>query len=118
MGTAAAAIFAGPANAGYYGSHYDPPGTDFFIGQGVFLVPDPPGSPCLTLGEGQHDVNPGSEGCNDVALVSASTNASSPTGDASLSFAGHDTDIFSMILGSGEPLLLGINSGLIPMEVD
>ncbi|MGH3525603.1 MAG: hypothetical protein ACRDU4_22920, partial [Mycobacterium sp.] len=50
---AAAAMSGGPANAGHYGTSYDP---NFFSGDAIFFVPDPPSS-CLGLGAGFQTVN-------------------------------------------------------------
>ena len=109
---AAAALFAGAANAGFYGSHYDP---NSFAGNAVFFVPDSP-SPCLGLGPGFHFVNGETDDCTGVGLVSVSTDATDGVNTAHLSFSGFSTDISGMVLGFEEPLLQGINSGFIPLD--
>ncbi|MFI4953267.1 MAG: PEP-CTERM sorting domain-containing protein [Burkholderiales bacterium] len=117
VGTAAAAIFAGPANAGYYGSHYDPVLSNSFNGDDVFFVPDPP-SPCLDPAiPGFQHVNGEADPCTGVALVKASLDATDVNNNtAHLSFTGFDTqDITGMVLGSEEPLLRGINSDRISL---
>ncbi|MGH8849759.1 MAG: PEP-CTERM sorting domain-containing protein [Casimicrobiaceae bacterium] len=112
---AAAAMSGGAANAGHYGTSYDP---NFFSGVAVFFVPDPP-SPCLGLGAGVHAVNGEGDTCQDVAVTSIS--ATAKTEDmlhtAHLTFSGSDVDdITGMVLGFEEPLLQGINSRLIPVD--
>ncbi|MGH8713036.1 MAG: PEP-CTERM sorting domain-containing protein [Casimicrobiaceae bacterium] len=112
---AAAAMSGGAANAGHYGTSYDP---GFFSGDAIFFVPYPPSS-CLGLGAGFHAVNGEGDICQGVAVTSIS--ATAKTEDmlhtAHLTFSGSDVDdITGMVLGNEEPLLQGINSRLIPVD--
>jgi hypothetical protein len=127
LGTlAAAALVAlvGPAQGKVVGSSFDP---TFFDGTGFFFIPDSP-SPCLTLSDGFHAVNPGSEGCSGVVLLNASVNVNdtintahlflpppTPAGDA----------VTGIVLDSAvDPVLVGVDTAgqfspsLIQLSID
>ena len=109
---AAAAIlaFGGAAQGKIVGSAFDP---TFFDGTGYFFIPDAP-SPCLTLGIGFHAVNPGSEGCSGVVLLSADVNVNNGFNTAHL-FLPPPTPAADAVTGIvldpvADPVLVGIDT--------
>ena len=116
LAAAMVATLGGPANAKIIGNAFDP---TFFDGIGFFLVPD---LPCLGLSDGFHAVNPGSEGCSGVLLLSAAVNVADGGGTAHLSLpppVPSATSITGMVLDSNAASnLVGVNSGLIPILAD
>lgn len=111
IAAAATTFFGSAANAGFYGSNFDP---DFFLGSSVFFVPDS----CLDpVTPGFQSVNGAEDPCQGVAMTSTSADATDSDGNtAHLTFAGFDTaDITGMVLADSEPFLRGINSDLIPL---
>lgn len=119
LAATAAVTLAGPADAKFVNSSFDPP---FFDGIGTFFVPDSP-SPCLTLGTGFHFVNPGSDSCSGVVLVSAAINASDGIGNTAHLSLPPPTPVSGAILGivldpTALSILVGVNSILVPISVD
>jgi len=105
-----------PAHARLVGSGFDP---TLFDGYGHFFVPDPPGSPCVTLSAGFHFVNPGFQGCNGVVLEDVLVNIDDGLGDtAQLSLPSPSDLIFGMVLDpTANSIVVGIDSFLIPLSV-
>ena len=117
LAAASVTIGGGPAQAKTVPVTYDP---SVFIGVGTFLVPDAP-SPCLGLGIGFHFVNPGTEGCSNVTLESASLSTHDNNGGtANLSLASPSTLVTGMVLDPGGSVVhvVGMDTEQIPLQVD
>jgi len=117
LAAAASLALASPAQAKFIGTSFDPP---TFSGSGTFLLPDVAG--CLTLGDGFHFVNGGSDACTGVLLLSALVTVKDGSDTAHLSLpppTPGPTDVSGIVIDTTAPqLVVGVNTGIIPISVD
>ncbi len=118
LAAAASLALASSVQAKLIGTSFDPIGTASWSGKGTFFVPDSP-SPCLGLSDFVlHSVNPGSEGCSGVSLISVSVTVTDAGGSASLSLLAPSSDISDIVLDHTTPqILVGVNTGQIALDV-